>query len=293
MLRLRSHAKINWHLEVLGRRSDGYHELRTLFQTIDLADEVVLERIASGIELEIAGGGRLAADPTNLAWRAAELFRERFGLAGGVRIRIEKRIPLGAGLGGGSSNAAAVIAGLARLYAIDLPPADLMAAGAELGADVPFFFAGGVALGTGRGDRIEPLEDSAVASRALRLAVPPFPVPTRDVFAAYVSGARRAVPESLARALAGALPRDLAELGGWNDLEPTCFQLFPGLAGVYNRLTTAGASQVRLSGSGGTIYALFANAQVAERAGLALPGDFSWMTARTLGRNEWRDSAGF
>jgi 4-diphosphocytidyl-2-C-methyl-D-erythritol kinase len=292
MLRLRSHAKINWHLEVLGRRSDGYHELRTLFQTIDLADEVALESIAHGIELEIAGGdGRLAADRTNLAWRAAELFFGRFAPTGGVRIRIEKRIPLGGGLGGGSSNAATVLAGLARLHAADVSRAELMAAAAELGADVPFFLAGGVALGTGRGDRIEPLDDSATASRALRLAVPPFAVPTRDVFAAHVVGAPRAVPAALARAFAGELPRDLAELGGWNDLEPTCLQLFPRLAEVYNRLQAAGAIQVRLSGSGGTVYALFANVQAAERAGSAIPVDFSWISARTLGRSEWGSSA--
>ena len=293
MLRLRSHAKINWHLEVLRRRDDGFHELRTLFQTIDLADDVELELRAAGIELAVTGA-ELAADGSNLAWRAAAAFFDRFAPgAGGVAIRIVKRIPLGGGLGGGSSNAAAVLAGLAGLHGIDPESPALVATARELGADVPFFIFGGVALGAGRGDRIAPLDDSVTRAVALRLAVPPFAVPTREVFAAHVVGATRETPADLARAFAGELPIDLSRAGGWNDLEPTCFQLFPDLGRVYTRLIESGADWVRLSGSGGTICARFANEAMAEEAGSSLPPAFRWIEARTLGRGEWRQSAGW
>ena len=293
MLRLRSHAKINWHLEVLRRREDGYHELRTLFQTIDLADDVEVAPRSAGIELVVEGEPALAADRSNLAWRAAEIFFARLAPGGGAAIRIAKRIPLGGGLGGGSSNAATVLAGLARLHGVDPSSPELEAAAAELGADVPFFLRGGVALGTERGDRIAPLDDSATATQALRLAVPPFAVPTRDVFGAHVVGPRRAVPASLAAALAGELPADLAAAGGWNDLEAACFQLFPELGRVYNGLIEAGADWVRLSGSGGAIAARFADERVAEAAATALPDRFRWLSTRTLGRSGWRQSAGW
>ena len=176
MAPIRSHAKINWHLEVVRRRPDGYHDLRTIFQTIELADELEVERAGSGIELEVADGGtELAADRTNLAWRAAELYRERFGDGGvGVRIRLRKRIPIGAGLGGGSSNAAAVLAALARSDGRDPASGELLAAAAELGADVPFFLVGGVAAGLGRGDVIRALADPRDPAPAVWLAVPPF-----------------------------------------------------------------------------------------------------------------------
>lgn len=295
MLRLRSHGKINWHLEVVRRLPDGYHELRTLFQTIDLADELTLQPLAHGIELEVAGSAAgLAADSSNLAWRAAELYLSRFADGrGGVKIRLEKRIPVGAGLGGGSSNAAAVLAGLARLHGHDPERAELREAAKELGADVPFFLVGGVALGTGRGDTLLPLDDSATTSPALRIAVPPFAVSTRDVFVAHRVGVPRPAGRPLSLALAGELPAELVALEGWNDLEPTCFGLFPRLGDVYNRLTVSGASWVRLSGSGGAICALFADARVAEAAGAALPPGFGWLTVRPLRRIDWRMATGW
>ena len=156
-------AKINWTLEVLGKRSDGYHEIRSVMQTIDLCDDITLSP-ADDVSLALDGdAGALANEgPTaNLAYRAAQLLRERIGHAGGAEIGLTKRIPMAAGLGGGSSDAAAVLRGLRLLWRLDISDEDLADLGAQLGSDVPFFLRGGTAMASGRGEVIEPLPDAA------------------------------------------------------------------------------------------------------------------------------------
>jgi len=170
-------GKINWTLEVLGHRPDGYHEVRTVLQTLDLCDRV---RVSPSTDLELVltglvgqAGALLAGVPPseNLVYRAAALLRHRAGgQALGARIELEKAIPAGAGLGGGSSDAAATLRALDRLWGLGLAPAELASLGAQLGADVPFFLFGGTALGRGRGDEVTPLPD--VRSRRLLLAIP-------------------------------------------------------------------------------------------------------------------------
>lgn len=170
-------AKINWTLEVLGRRPDGYHEVRTVLQTVDLCDRV---RVSPAADLELvltgpvgrAGAPLAGVSPSeNLVYRAAALLRDRAGERSlGARIELEKAIPAGAGLGGGSSDAAATLRALDRLWGLSLPPAELARLGAQLGADVPFFLFGGTALGCGRGDEVTPLPD--VPSQRFLLAVP-------------------------------------------------------------------------------------------------------------------------
>jgi 4-diphosphocytidyl-2-C-methyl-D-erythritol kinase len=170
-------AKINWTLEVLGRRSDGYHEVRTILQTVDLCDRVRVSP-AADLELVLTGavgqtGAPLAGMPApeNLAYRAATLLLGRAGgLTLGARVELEKAIPADAGLGGGSSDAAATLRALNRLWGLGLPPGDLALLGAQLGSDVPFFLFGGTALGRGRGDEVTPLPD--VPSWRLLLVVP-------------------------------------------------------------------------------------------------------------------------
>jgi 4-diphosphocytidyl-2-C-methyl-D-erythritol kinase len=160
---VRAPAKVNWTLEVLGRRDDGYHEIVTTLQTIDLCDTITLTP-ADAIELEITGDcAALADEPVedNLAYRAAVLLRERSGYAAGVHIELEKHIPVAAGLGGGSSDAAAVLRGLRALWQLDLSDDGLMRMATDLGSDVPFFVVGGRARATGRGEKIEPLPDAA------------------------------------------------------------------------------------------------------------------------------------
>jgi 4-diphosphocytidyl-2-C-methyl-D-erythritol kinase len=168
-------AKVNWTLEVLGRRSDGYHEVRTVLQTVNLCDRITVSR-ASELELVVRGltgepATALAGVPPseNLACRAAAMLRDRGGPAG-ARIELQKVIPAGAGLGGGSSDAAAALRALDRLWSLHLPADELVGVGAQLGADVPFFLFGGTALGRGRGDEVTPLPDTPL--QRLLLVVP-------------------------------------------------------------------------------------------------------------------------
>ncbi len=297
-MRFLSFAKVNLHLEVLRRRRDGFHELRTLFQTIDLADEIDLDLAESGVELQVSGAPGLPADESNLAWQAAARFLARWGRAGeGVRIRLRKSIPVGGGLGGGSANAASVLLGMCALYGREQRRAELEAMAAGLGSDVVFFLHGGTALGTGRGERIEPLADPAAAPLALWLAVAPVAVATSKVFAAHRIGAalrgRRGDPGARGGEATAFLPPAWRPLLGWNDLEPTCLELFPAVRDVYNHLSESGALAVRLSGSGATIFALFADRAAGEAAGARLGSDTVWLPVHTLSREEWRRRSGW
>ena len=154
-LTLPSFAKVNLCLEILGRREDGYHEVRTLLQTIDLRDELTFKPTAEGVKLRVSGRAVSSGDE-NTVLRAVDLFSRRYGLAVGLEISLFKRIPIGAGLGGGSSNAAITLMALGKLTGRCLTLAELSEMAAELGSDVPFFLSGGLAFGWGRGERTEP-----------------------------------------------------------------------------------------------------------------------------------------
>ncbi len=291
MARFRSYAKLNLHLEVLGRRDDGFHELRTLFQSIDLHDDLEIE-LASGeaIELEVVGAD-LPSDARNLAYRAAAAFRERWG-GSGARIALRKRIPLGSGLGGGSSNAATVLLGLCRLRGLRPSLGELEAMAGRLGADVPFFLHGGTALATGRGDHIARLPDPLLGV-AMGVALPPLEVSTAAVFAAHAVASVRPRWEIPRPAAEGGEPVSVEDLIGWNELQATCFRLHPGLVDVYNALSVSGARAVRLSGSGAALFAVFATAADAAQAGSGLPPGVKWLPVRALGREEWLRQGGF
>ena len=183
-VRVPAYAKVNLRLDVLGRRADGYHELRTIFQTISLHDTLVLEtKRDPGIDLCIDGNSQLAGEPgqDNLVYRAIEALTREIGFQHGVRAVLTKRIPVGRGLGGGSSDAAAALLGLLRLTGKRIEAARLLEIASRLGADVPFFLHGGRALGIGRGDEIYPLPD---APRRHVLVVSPheIAVPTKDAY---------------------------------------------------------------------------------------------------------------
>ena len=185
-LTVRARAKVNLGLEVLSRRADGYHELLTLLSAVDLADRVTIEitnreRGAAPISLTCDAPG-VPPGPDNLAWRAAEAMRREVGDAPPVRIHLAKAIPVAAGLGGGSADAAAVVAGLDRLWGVRLTGARRQALATGLGMDVPFFLGSGAALGTGRGERLAPAP--ALAPLPLVLVNPGFPLATRDVYGA-------------------------------------------------------------------------------------------------------------
>jgi len=293
MLRCRSFAKINLHLEVAGRRSDGYHELRTVFQTISLADEIAVERRrAAGVELRVEGAD-LPNDGRNLAHRAAARFlAERAPAGAGVAIELRKAIPAGGGLGGGSSNAATVLRALERLFGLPAAAGWLRRVGGELGADVPFFLVGGTAIGRGRGDEIEALPDAPRPRGPLVLLTPDDGLSTAAVFAELAPAESRGAAE-----FAWPPPKsdagDFADWIGDNALEAPAFRLRPQLAALYTAAVRSGARRVRMSGSGSSIFALYGSAAEAERASGSWPPEIAWTRFETLGRSAWNAASGF
>ncbi|MEW6518796.1 MAG: 4-(cytidine 5'-diphospho)-2-C-methyl-D-erythritol kinase [Thermodesulfobacteriota bacterium] len=257
MLHLRAPAKINLYLKVLGRRHDGYHELSTWMQKLTLADEITLAKASAGIKLQCSGTD-LAADETNLAYKAAVLFFAKTGLRSGIEIRLVKKIPIAAGLGGGSSDAAAVLTGLNTLLSAGLSEKELLEMGLSLGADVPFFVSGcSAAIATGIGEKLA--EQDSLKGCWFVLVNPGFPVSTRWVFEDFdrlqpvnftlTSGDN---PYILGREIEGPL---LARL--FNDLERVTITRYPAVAKLKSKLTESGASGVLMSGSGPTVFGIF------------------------------------
>jgi 4-diphosphocytidyl-2-C-methyl-D-erythritol kinase len=290
-IRLRSFAKINLGLEVLALRDDGYHELRTLFQTIDLHDDVVLRPRPEGVTIR-CDHPLVPKGATNLAARAAETLRAYVRAAGGVEIEIRKRIPVGGGLGGGSSNAATVLLGLDRLWKTGLDSAGLHRLARRLGADVPYFLLGGTALGLSRGDEVYPLR------RQLRAHVvvvdPGIHVSTARVFARLDAAL---TPRENSNSIFYFVSRELEGSGAFrilvNDLEEAALEEAPALREQVQRIRAVllreGACHAALSGSGGSFFGLFEGARRAERARAALAAEgFRALAARTLTLDEYR-----
>ena len=300
VLRLKSFAKINLGLEVLGVREDGYHELRTIFQTIDLHDDVELRLAARDVTVS-CDHPSVPSGADNLAWKAASDLRRFAKRKDGVEIRITKRIPVAGGLGGGSSNAAAVLMGLDRLWRLGLGPAGLHPLARRLGADVPFFLMGGTALGLGRGDEVYPLRDQVQAH--VVVADPGRPLSTAAVFRRLD---RSLTPRANSHRIFRFVSRHLEGEGPSfpllaNDLEKAALEEAPDLAGQVGRirviLVREGAVSALLSGSGSSFFGLFDDAQRARRAHAALEAEgFTAFRGRTLSldryRGAWRRSLG-
>ena len=296
-IRVPAFAKVNLRLDVLARRADGYHELRTIFQSISLHDTLQLElRRSRKIDLEVLGNPALAAGPPqeNLVWRAAEAFRRQVGLAGGLRIILKKRIPAGRGLGGGSSDGAAVLAGLLRLTRRRIAPERLLAIASGLGADVPFFLFGGRVLGTSCGDEIYPLPDG---QRRTLLVVSPrdIAVNTRD---AYRWLDRRLTKNSDNSRLWSfcALCWSPQEDHLSNDFEKVVFQRHARLARIRRDLLRGGAAEAALAGSGSAVFGIFPNPAQARRSARLFPEDqvfvCSTLSRKAYARALWGSAAG-
>jgi 4-diphosphocytidyl-2-C-methyl-D-erythritol kinase len=260
-------AKLNLSLRVLARETTGYHQIETLFCALELADEIAISRTAGGVSLAVdAPTDRPGAAPDlgpieqNLAYRAAALFMQAAPLGHGVHIRLVKRIPAGAGLGGGSSDAAAVLRALNELRSTPIPAHSLLELGARLGSDVPFFITGApLALAWGRGERIAPLPP--LAPLPVVLAVAPERIATADAYAAFaVEGA----PSPMVVRIPASWS-DIANLAH-NDFEATVFSWHPRLGAVRAMLEDAGASIARLTGTGSVVFGLFADAAGAAAA---------------------------
>jgi 4-diphosphocytidyl-2-C-methyl-D-erythritol kinase len=285
---VRAHAKINLDLRVLGTRPDGFHELRTVFQALDLHDTIeCIPRVGPfAIECEAAG---VPLDRSNLVWRAAEALWRSLRREGSVRdvlVRLHKRIPLQGGLGGGSTDAAATLLALAHAWRLPLRPNQFVDVASTLGADVPFFLSGGTALGLGKGDEIYPLAD--LPRHWVVLLVPGFGVASVDAYNWY-DAERETGHGSMVREaqyVPGPWPSRAAQM--INDLEAPIARHHPEIEQRTLALRRAGALAAAMSGSGSTVFGLFQKRKDAVLAVERLSGS-GWRVLMTesLGRGEY------
>jgi 4-diphosphocytidyl-2-C-methyl-D-erythritol kinase len=287
-LTLPAFAKVNLDLRVLGVRADGFHDLRTIFQSLALHDVLTFTRRPGAFRI-VCDDPKLPTDRRNLIWKAASLLWRTVGRRRGdtprnVLVELRKRVPPAAGLGGGSADAATTLVGLSRLWSleIDVPTMSRLAAG--LGADVPFFLVGGTALGLGRGDDIYPLVD--LPRTYVVVVRPKFGVSTVEAYGWYDSEPRRPMREPPRRALPDRWPEWAASLR--NDLEPAVIQHHPTIARIKHALMDAGAILAAMSGSGSAVFGLFDREDAARRTAsdLARPG-WQVVCTRTLTRSEY------
>ena len=271
MLTLKAHAKVNLTLEVLGLRDDGYHEVASIMQTVDLHDTV---RLTPANDITLTCDAPELESTDNLAFKAAQLLREESGYAGGAHIAIEKVIPVSAGLGGGSSDAAATLRGLNDLWQLDMPLAQLETIAAQLGSDVPFLLEGGTAIALGRGERIRRLPSAEV--QWLVMVTPDVrhrgeaPSKTAALYGMLT-------PSNYTR---GFLTRKLeARIRGGGDVpaqflfnvfDHVAFSAYPGLERCWNTFAELGAREIHLSGSGPSLYALMPRREVGTAIHLLL-----------------------
>lgn len=274
MIRLTAPAKVNLFLAVRGVRPDGYHQLETIFQAIDLTDEIELDLLPEGIRVS-SDHPDLPIGEENLCRRAAALLQQRMASQKGVEIRLTKQIPIGAGLGGGSSNAAAVLRGLSRLWELDLKEHALQQLGASLGADVAFFLRGGTALGRGRGEFLSPLPTPRLW---LVIAWPKVALSTRLVYQAWDEQPSYGAVElaELAQAIEA---DDPARIAGAlrNDLEAATLRLCPACGELKRRLLAAGALGAMVSGSGSAVFGIAESASEAAEVAGRLAGEDVWV----------------
>ena len=274
-----AHAKVNLWLNVVGRRRDGYHLLDSLVAFVDLADTLDV-RPSDRLSLELAGpqAAGLAADPDNLVLKAARLLADRAGVAPRAAIRLGKHIPVAAGLGGGSADAAAALRALSELWRVALPEEELFDLAASLGADVPMCLAGRTALVSGIGERLQPAP--ALPPRRDPAGQSRHALPTRDVFEARRGPFSTAVPVTQPWRDLPEFVTDLARRG--NDLSDAAISLRPAIAEVLTFLRNSrGARYAAMSGSGATCFALYDSPDAAQRASASMPPAW-WRHAGTL-----------
>lgn len=281
-------AKINLGLRILGKRPDGYHEIRTLYQTVALHDRLIVALLPGqdGIGVECDHSG-VPSGRANLVFRASELWKRARRFKGRIEICLEKHIPVGSGLGGASSDAAVTLLGLERLSGDQLDWATRLRLAARVGSDVPLFFWGGRVLGCGRGEEVYPLGD--LPPRHCLVVFPGFSVSTA---AAYGQAGLRLTRRSETRKLSGFGVWSRVPLETWgpaeNDFEAVVFAKWPELAGLKRQLLRAGAETALLTGSGSAVYAIFDSAPKLLRASQCVPATWQVFRTRTLPRAEYR-----
>jgi 4-diphosphocytidyl-2-C-methyl-D-erythritol kinase len=289
-VRIPAYAKINLRLDILGKRADGFHELRTIFQTISLQDELRLRTSRQpAISLRILGNESLLREPVekNLVYRAVDALRRELKIRGGVEIELKKKIPAGRGLGGGSSDAAAALLGYLRLTGKKIPQARLLEIAASLGADVPFFLLGGRALGTNKGDEIYPLPDIPKL-HVLVVSPKDIHVPTPDAYRWL-----KAKPLRLTKSAANPKLFEFCALcwsaqgsGLSNDFERPVFRRHPRLDHIKRALLRRGAAEASLAGSGSAVFGVFPSPAMARRAAVGFPHDQTFV-CETVSRERY------
>ena len=293
-LTLRPPAKINLSLRVGGHRPDGFHDVRTLLQSIALSDRLVATARRGPFALDVRGAG-VPADRTNLVWRAAEAVWRALGRSGDprdVRLTLEKQVPVGAGLGGGSADAAATLVGLNRIWNARRTLPDLARLAAELGADVPFFLHGGTAIGLGRGDELYPVDD--IRRFGVVIVKPSFAVATVEAYRWFDEDRR--VGANAPVAVEPAVDVDVG-WGAWrlaigNDLAGPASRRHPELGAIITALREGGALGAAMTGSGSAVFGLFSEAAAKTAARrLRRPDWLVWVT-RTVTRREALRRAG-
>jgi 4-diphosphocytidyl-2-C-methyl-D-erythritol kinase len=287
-IRIPAFAKVNLRLDILGKRPDNYHEIRTIFQTISLHDELRLRASkAPGICLTMQGNESLSLEPVrkNLVYAAVDALRQELGIRSGVELELRKRIPAGRGLGGGSSDAAVALLGYLRLTRRIIPAPRLTEIAASLGADVPFFLFGGRALGIGRGDEIYPLPD--IPKLALLVVSPrDIHVPTPDAY-------RWLKAPALTKNRAASKLWEFCALcwsaqgsGLSNDFEMPVFRRHPRLAQIKRALLQRGAAEASLAGSGSAVFGVFPSPALARRAAVGFQDEHTFV-CETISRDRY------
>jgi 4-diphosphocytidyl-2-C-methyl-D-erythritol kinase len=272
-LRAYSFAKINLALSVLGRRPDGYHDIQTVFQSISLRDEIEF-RPSHRLELECENLPEVPLKD-NLIWKAASAFLSAVGGKLGASITLRKRIPAGAGLGGGSSNAAVTLLGLRRFWNLEDSGIDLAAIAATLGSDVPFFLRGGTAMGFGRGEKIDPLPD--LPAEYLVVVFPGIQISTAEAYRSLNLGLTSSAQDLRIQRFCGQVQRGEGCLAGiFNDFEASILPAFPPVAEALRFLRDQGSTAALLSGSGSSVFGFFSDEESA------------FAVAREKTRETWR-----
>jgi len=300
-LSIPSFAKINWRLHILGRRPDGYHEVRTWLQTISLHDDLHFERTDDGSISLSCDDPDIPTDDQNLIVRAATALKLRYKVEEGVRVRLEKRIPAKAGLGGASSNAAITLLALAHLWKVKAPAAVLLEMGARLGADVPFFLLGGCALATGTGATVAAIPENADDDvRHLIVITPNASISTAKAYGALSSAALTTLSNepilssSLDEAKTGHSHLWPAKDSLKNDFESVIFDIEPEIRRAKETLLQAGALGALLAGSGSSVFAIFADRKEQEHALNEIKLEVGWRVfpCVTVSRHEYLRALG-
>lgn len=280
-MKINSFAKINLGLEITGKRNNGYHEVKTLLQTVDFYDVLEFSPIRQNKILLKGDEKTISWGKDNLIFRAALLLKEQFQISNGIKIHVTKKIPPGKGLGGGSSNAAMTLYALNKIWGLDLGKEALMDLGRHLGADVPFFLEGGLCLGQGRGDDISPLSD--LVSLPCLLILPSFSIKTAKIYGHFPSSLTSKDKDSKIIKFLDSRELGLLE----NKLEETVFCLYPQLKAIKKLFQSQGCELSLVSGTGSAVYGLFSEKKRAEEVLKRLKKSYTLHLIETLSRERY------